>query len=56
VAARPGQRVARGEGLVTIEAMKMETHVIAERDGMVAEVYVVPGDLVGPRDLLILLS
>jgi len=48
--------VARGETLLAIEAMKMETHVIAERDGMVAEVYVVPGDLIGPRDLLILLS
>ena len=34
----------------------METHIIAERDAMVAEVYVVPGDPVGPRDLLILLA
>jgi len=56
VPVRAGQVVARGETLLAIEAMKMETHVIAERDGMVAEVYVVPGDLIGPRDLLILLS
>jgi pyruvate carboxylase len=56
VAVRPGQVVARGETLLAIEAMKMETHIIAERDAMVAEVYVAPGDAVGPRDLLILLS
>jgi len=56
VPVRPGQVVARGETLLAIEAMKMETHIIAERDAMVAEVYVVPGDPVGPRDLLILLA
>jgi pyruvate carboxylase len=56
VAVRAGQVVARGETLLAIEAMKMETHVIAERDAMVAEVYVAAGDTVGPRDLLILLS
>jgi pyruvate carboxylase len=56
VAVRPGQVVARGEILLAIEAMKMETHIIAERDAIVAEVYVAPGDAVGPRDLLILLS
>src|SRR5262249_60155304 len=36
VPVRAGQVVARGETLLAIEAMKMETHVIAERDGMVA--------------------
>jgi pyruvate carboxylase len=56
VSVRPGQLVARGETLLAIEAMKMETHIIAERDARVAEVYVAPGDAVGPRDLLILLS
>ena len=34
----------------------METHIVAERDAMVAEVYVKPGDAVGPRDLLVVLS
>jgi pyruvate carboxylase len=56
VAVRAGQVVTRGEILLAIEAMKMETHIIAERDAMVAEVYVAAGDTVGPRDLLILLS
>ena len=56
VAVRAGQVVTRGEILLAIQAMKMETHIIAERDAMVAEVYVAAGDTVGPRDLLILLS
>lgn len=56
VAVRPGQRVARGEPLVAIEAMKMETHVIAERKATVTQVYVKVGDAVSPRDLLVLLN
>jgi len=56
VAVRPGQLVARGDTLLAIEAMKMETHVIAERDAMIAEVYVTAGEAVRPRDLLVLLS
>ena len=47
---------ARGDTLLAIEAMKMETRVIAERDAMIAEVYVTPGETVGPSDLLVLLS
>jgi len=38
VPVRPGQVVARGETLLAIKAMKMETHIIAERDAVVAEV------------------
>jgi biotin carboxyl carrier protein len=34
----------------------METVVRAERDGAVAEVYVVPGVAVSPKDLLVRLS
>jgi len=56
VAVRPGQRVACGEALVAIEAMKMETHVIAEREATVTQVHVKPGDAVSPRDLLVSLT
>ena len=56
VAVRPGQRVARGETILAIEAMKLETHIIAEGDATTAEVYVEPGDVVGPDDLLVLLQ
>ena len=48
-----GQRVARGEVLVTLEAMKMETTVRAEQDGMIKEVLAKPGAQVDAKDLLI---
>jgi pyruvate carboxylase len=48
-----GHVVARGDVLVTIEAMKMETSVRAERDGRVAEVVARPGEHVDAKDLLV---
>lgn len=42
----------RGDPLVSIEAMKMETVVRAERDATVVEVHAASGMAVGPRDLL----
>ncbi len=50
-----GQKVARGDLLVTLEAMKMETSVRAEADGTVAEVLARPGLQVDAKDLLIVL-
>ena len=41
---------------VTIEAMKMETSVRAERDGVVAEVVARPGEQVDAKDLLVVLE
>jgi pyruvate carboxylase len=56
VAVGPGQRVTPGEALVAIEAMKMEMHVVAEREACVSQVHVEPGDTVSPRDLLVSLT
>ena len=59
---RHGQRAgratpcARGDVLVTIEAMKMETSVRAERDGVIAEVIARPGQQVDAKDLLLVLE
>ena len=53
VAVKPGQKVTRGSPLLSIEAMKMENAVSAERDGTVAKVLVAPGDRVEAKDLLI---
>jgi pyruvate carboxylase len=53
VAARAGQAVKQGDPLVSIEAMKMETQIRAERDGLVKAVHVRPGDTVAARDLLV---
>jgi len=48
-----GQRVARGDALVTLEAMKMETTVRADREGTIKEVLVKAGMPVDTKDLLV---
>ena len=48
-----GQAVKAGDVLLSIEAMKMETALHAERDGMIAEVLVRAGDQIDAKDLLI---
>jgi pyruvate carboxylase len=53
VAAKPGGRVAKGGPLVSLEAMKMETMLTAERDGIVKAVLVKPGDVIAAKDLLV---
>jgi pyruvate carboxylase len=52
VAVRPGDRVTKGQKLLSLEAMKMETTVHAERDGTVAEVLVAPGTPVEAGELI----
>jgi pyruvate carboxylase len=48
-----GEQVAKGQKLFTLEAMKMETTVYAERAGKVAEVLVRPGTQVDSGDLVV---
>ena len=48
-----GEQVAAGQKLLTMEAMKMETTLYAERAGTVAEMLVRPGTQVEGGDLLI---
>ncbi|HEX5271516.1 MAG TPA: pyruvate carboxylase [Gemmataceae bacterium] len=48
-----GKEVAPGEKLFTLEAMKMETTVYAERAGTIAEVLVAPATQVETGDLLL---
>jgi len=55
VAVKVGQKVARGDVLLTLEAMKMQTAVRAELDGSVGEVLVRPSSQVDAKDLLIVL-
>uniref|UniRef100_UPI00022CC807 Pyruvate carboxylase protein n=1 Tax=Rhizobium etli (strain ATCC 51251 / DSM 11541 / JCM 21823 / NBRC 15573 / CFN 42) TaxID=347834 RepID=UPI00022CC807 len=47
-----GQAVNAGDVLVSIEAMKMETAIHAEKDGTIAEVLVKAGDQIDAKDLL----
>ena len=53
VAVKPGQSIRAGDPLVSIEAMKMETQIRAERDATVKAVHVKPGDTIAARDLII---
>ena len=53
VAIQAGQDVKAGDILVSIEAMKMETALHAERDGKIAEVLVRGGDQIDAKDLLV---
>ncbi|WP_132696421.1 pyruvate carboxylase [Rhodovulum steppense] len=53
VAVSVGQEVKTGDLLLTIEAMKMETGLHAERDGTVKAVHVTPGAQIDAKDLLI---
>jgi pyruvate carboxylase len=48
-----GEKVGRGQKLLTLEAMKMETTVYAEQAGRVTEVLVKPGTQVDAGDLLL---
>jgi pyruvate carboxylase len=53
VAVQAGQKVGKGDPLVSIEAMKMESMLAAERDGVVATIHVRPGEAVNAKDLLL---
>lgn len=49
----PGQAVNAGDVLVSIEAMKMETALRAEKDSPISEVLVRAGGQIGAKELLL---
>ncbi|MDE0495776.1 MAG: acetyl-CoA carboxylase biotin carboxylase subunit [Acidimicrobiaceae bacterium] len=51
-----GQEVTAGEGVVVLEAMKMENSINADRSGTVTEIKVEPGDTVGAGDVVVVVS
>ncbi|MEZ5649735.1 MAG: pyruvate carboxylase [Burkholderiaceae bacterium] len=53
VAVKSGQQVKAGDPLVSIEAMKMETQIRAERGGKIKSLHVRPGETVAAHDLLL---
>ena len=56
VAVEPGRKVAAGDLLMTIEAMKMETAIHIDRDGVVADIAAPTGTQVDAKDLLVVLQ
>jgi len=53
VGAVAGQKVKQGDLLLTIEAMKMETGIHADRDAVIKAVHVTPGAQIDAKDLLV---
>lgn len=53
---KAGQPVKKGDALLSIEAMKMETTITAECDGIVKAIYIKPGSVIETHDLLLELN
>lgn len=51
-----GDRVSRGDALVVIEAMKLETTITAPRDAFVSELRCQVGEMIGAQQTLVVLS
>lgn len=49
----PGDRVCKGQGLLVLEAMKMQNDLAAPEEGVIKSVLVTPGDTVAKGQLLI---
>ena len=52
----PGQVVKPGDGLIVLEAMKMENEFKASAAGTVREVRVQPGQAVNPGDVMVVIA
>jgi pyruvate carboxylase len=56
IAVQAGDSVTKGQKLLSLEAMKMETNLTADRDGKISQVLVKRGTQVAAGDLLITLE
>lgn len=56
VAIKSGDRIRKGQKLLTLEAMKMETAINSDLDGKVREILVTPGNRVETGDLLVVID
>jgi pyruvate carboxylase len=48
-----GAKVAKGDKILTLEAMKMQTTLYSNADGIVEEIHAQVGDTVETKDLLV---
>jgi 3-methylcrotonyl-CoA carboxylase alpha subunit len=53
VLVKPGDTVVKGQGVVVVSAMKMETTLAAPHDGVVGTIRIAEGDKVNPGDILV---
>jgi pyruvate carboxylase subunit B len=50
---KKGDKVAKGDAVAVLEAMKMEQDILANKEGTVKEIYIKEGTTVIPGDVLI---
>ena len=50
---KKGDKVAKGDAVAVLEAMKMEQNIMANKDGTIKEIYIKEGTTVTPGDVLI---
>jgi biotin carboxyl carrier protein len=53
VKVKPGDKVTRGQGIATLEAMKMENVIDSDIAGVVKRIFVEPGQVVAAGDVLV---
>ena len=51
-----GDRVESGQGIIIVEAMKMENNIVSETSGVISELKVENGDSVGSGDILAVIA
>jgi biotin carboxyl carrier protein len=51
-----GDAVTKGEGVIVVEAMKMQNEMRSPKDGAIGEIKVSEGDTVGARDVLVVID
>lgn len=56
ILASVGDTVERGEGVLVVEAMKMQNEMKAPKAGTIAEIRVAEGDTVGAGDVLVVIE
>lgn len=49
---KKGDKVAKGDAIAVLEAMKMEQNILANKEGLVKEIYIKEGTTVAPGDVL----
>ncbi len=53
---RPGDAVEKGDGVIVVEAMKMQNEMRSPRDGSISEIRFVEGDTVAAGDILVVIE
>ncbi len=53
VSVKEGEKVKKGDTLIVLQAMKMDNHLLAVRNGTVKKIYVKKGEVVPKHHLLL---